>query len=154
MGVICSSTSSISDGSARSMVAMTMTMAGILPRSSDRRRESPRSNEFRRQNPTAIGPAPRTAALTTRFGARTDDPLGDPAEGTRRAARRAQARRRQRLSNVADMQAALITDQETLELVEFDDPVPTDDQIVVDIAYCGVCGTDVHAYQTPGPANP
>lgn len=58
------------------------------------------------------------------------------------------------MSNVADMQAALITDQETLELVEFDDPVPTDDQIVVDIAYCGVCGTDVHAYQTPGPANP
>ena len=52
------------------------------------------------------------------------------------------------------MQAALITDQETLELVEFDDPVPTDEQIVVDIAYCGVCGTDVHAYQTPGPANP
>ncbi len=52
------------------------------------------------------------------------------------------------------MQAALITGQELVELVEFPEPVPTADQIVVDIAYCGVCGTDVHSYQTPGAAWP
>lgn len=52
------------------------------------------------------------------------------------------------------MHAALITAQETVELVEFPEPTPTDEQIVVDIAYCGICGTDVHSYQTPGPAWP
>lgn len=52
------------------------------------------------------------------------------------------------------MQAALITDQETVELIEFPEPDPAPDQVVVDIAYCGVCGTDVHSFQSPGPAHP
>ena len=52
------------------------------------------------------------------------------------------------------MLAALITEKETLELLEFDEPEPRPDQVVVDITYCGICGTDVHSYQTPGPANP
>lgn len=51
------------------------------------------------------------------------------------------------------MQAALITDVETVELVDFPEPEPRPDQVVVDIAYCGVCGTDVHGYQT-GRARP
>lgn len=51
------------------------------------------------------------------------------------------------------MQAALITDVETVELLEFPDPEPRADQIVVDITYCGICGTDVHAWQT-GRARP
>ncbi|MGI9623703.1 MAG: zinc-dependent alcohol dehydrogenase [Acidimicrobiales bacterium] len=46
------------------------------------------------------------------------------------------------------MKAALITAKETVELLEFPDPDPTPDQVVVDISYCGVCGTDVHGYQT------
>ena len=34
------------------------------------------------------------------------------------------------------MQAALITDQETIELLEFPEPEPEPDQVVVDIAFC------------------
>lgn len=52
------------------------------------------------------------------------------------------------------MHAALITGQETVELIEFDDPEPTPTGVVVDIALCGVCGTDVHAYQNGHPYNP
>lgn len=52
------------------------------------------------------------------------------------------------------MKAALITEKETVELLEFPDPEPTADQVVVDIAFCGICGTDIHSYQTPGPASP
>lgn len=44
------------------------------------------------------------------------------------------------------MQAALITGPSRVELREFPDPRPADGGVVVDIAYCGVCGTDVHAY--------
>jgi (R,R)-butanediol dehydrogenase / meso-butanediol dehydrogenase / diacetyl reductase len=46
------------------------------------------------------------------------------------------------------MQAALITDVETVELLDFPDPDPRPDQVVVDITYCGICGTDVHAFQS------
>lgn len=50
--------------------------------------------------------------------------------------------------------AALITGQHQLELREFPDPVPADAGVVVDVAYCGVCGTDVHAYQSGRPYTP
>jgi threonine dehydrogenase-like Zn-dependent dehydrogenase len=46
------------------------------------------------------------------------------------------------------MQAALITGQRRVELIEFPDPTPAPAGVVVDVAFCGVCGTDVHAYQT------
>jgi (R,R)-butanediol dehydrogenase/meso-butanediol dehydrogenase/diacetyl reductase len=52
------------------------------------------------------------------------------------------------------MHAALITGKETVELVDFPDPVPAPTGVVVDIAFCGVCGTDVHAYQSGRPYNP
>lgn len=52
------------------------------------------------------------------------------------------------------MFAALITGRSTLELVEFPDPVPADGGVVVDIAYCGICGTDIHAYQSGSPYHP
>lgn len=52
------------------------------------------------------------------------------------------------------MHAALITGKERVELVEFPDPTPASHCVVVDIAFCGVCGTDVHAYQTGQPYNP
>lgn len=52
------------------------------------------------------------------------------------------------------MKAALITDKETIEFVTFDDPSPAPDEVVVDITYCGICGTDIHAYQSPGAAWP
>ncbi|WP_420452293.1 zinc-dependent alcohol dehydrogenase [Ilumatobacter sp.] len=52
------------------------------------------------------------------------------------------------------MHAALITGTETVELVEFDEPTPAPTGVVVDIAFCGICGTDVHAYQSGRPYNP
>ncbi|MGB3734180.1 MAG: zinc-binding dehydrogenase [Ilumatobacter sp.] len=52
------------------------------------------------------------------------------------------------------MYAALITGTETVELREFPDPVPADRGVVVDIAFCGICGTDIHAYQSGREYNP
>ncbi len=52
------------------------------------------------------------------------------------------------------IRAGLITGAGVLELREFADPVPAPAGVVVDIAYCGICGTDVHAYQSGQPYNP
>ena len=52
------------------------------------------------------------------------------------------------------MQAALITGKELIEFVDFDDPSPEPEQIVVDITYCGICGTDIHAFQSDGAHGP
>jgi (R,R)-butanediol dehydrogenase/meso-butanediol dehydrogenase/diacetyl reductase len=52
------------------------------------------------------------------------------------------------------MFAALITGKSTLEMVEFPDPTPSPTGVVVDVAYCGICGTDIHAYQSGRPYNP
>ena len=52
------------------------------------------------------------------------------------------------------MFAALITGRRQVDLVEFPEPVPADGGVVVEIAYCGVCGTDVHAYVSGEPYNP
>ena len=52
------------------------------------------------------------------------------------------------------MFAALITGRSTLEMVEFPDPVPAAGGVVVDIAFCGICGTDIHAYQSGVPYHP
>ena len=49
------------------------------------------------------------------------------------------------------MLAALITGKDTVELREFPDPTPAPTGVVVDIAFCGICGTDVHAYQSGRP---
>lgn len=42
--------------------------------------------------------------------------------------------------------AALIAGAGLLEVRDFPDPIPATAGVVVDVAYCGVCGTDVHAY--------
>jgi (R,R)-butanediol dehydrogenase/meso-butanediol dehydrogenase/diacetyl reductase len=52
------------------------------------------------------------------------------------------------------MRAALITGKETVELREFPDPQPAPSGIVVDVAFCGICGTDVHAFQSGRAYNP
>ncbi len=46
------------------------------------------------------------------------------------------------------MKAALITGQEQLELLDFEQTRPIPSGVVVDIAYCGICGTDVASYHT------
>ena len=52
------------------------------------------------------------------------------------------------------MQAALVTGKRKIELVEMPDPVPEPAKAIVEIAYCGICGTDLHAYQSGAPYNP
>jgi len=50
---------------------------------------------------------------------------------------------------------ALITGKETVELQEFAEPTPTDVRgVVVDVALCGICGTDIHAWQSGSEYNP
>lgn len=52
------------------------------------------------------------------------------------------------------MQAAIITGKEIIELLEFAEPTPGEGQAVVRISYCGICGTDLHAYQSGVMENP
>ena len=54
----------------------------------------------------------------------------------------------------APMHAALVTGRHQVEFREFPDPVPAADGVVVDIALCGICGTDVHAYTSGRPYRP
>lgn len=58
------------------------------------------------------------------------------------------------LSYRRHMRAAVITGQHRVELIEVPEPAPLPGGVVVDIALCGVCGTDVHAYQSGAPYNP
>jgi (R,R)-butanediol dehydrogenase/meso-butanediol dehydrogenase/diacetyl reductase len=48
------------------------------------------------------------------------------------------------------MQAGVITGKGVFELREVPEPDPLADGVVVDIRYCGICGTDVQAYQYGG----
>ncbi len=52
------------------------------------------------------------------------------------------------------MDAALITGKGELRLQSFDEPTPAPAGVVVDIDLCGICGTDIHAYQSGQPYNP
>ena len=47
-----------------------------------------------------------------------------------------------------------MTGREQFELIDVDDPVPSDGQVVVAISRCGICGSDVHAYAEGWPYNP
>ncbi|MEL6984018.1 MAG: alcohol dehydrogenase catalytic domain-containing protein, partial [Actinomycetota bacterium] len=52
------------------------------------------------------------------------------------------------------IEAALITGRAEVTLQAFDDPTPAPAGVVVDIQLCGICGTDLHAYQSGVPYNP
>ncbi len=52
------------------------------------------------------------------------------------------------------MQVGLVTGKHTLELRDMPQPTPAPGKAVVDIVYCGICGTDLHAYQSGEPYNP
>ncbi len=52
------------------------------------------------------------------------------------------------------MRAGIITGKESFELVEVDDPSPRPGQVVVAIDRCGICGSEVHAYQEGWPYSP
>ncbi len=52
------------------------------------------------------------------------------------------------------MRAGLVTGKEAIELIEFAAPVCEPGKVVVDIIYCGICGTDLHAWLSGEPYNP
>jgi len=52
------------------------------------------------------------------------------------------------------MRAAIISGRGSLELREFPEPEPHPDGVVVEVRYCGICGTDVHAYADGEPYPP
>jgi (R,R)-butanediol dehydrogenase/meso-butanediol dehydrogenase/diacetyl reductase len=52
------------------------------------------------------------------------------------------------------MKAGLITGHEKIEFQEFPSPVPDLGKAVVEISHCGICGTDLHAFQSGAPYNP
>ena len=52
------------------------------------------------------------------------------------------------------MQVGLVTAQHEISLVEMPTPEPSSGKAVVDITYCGICGTDIHAFQSGEPYNP
>jgi len=52
------------------------------------------------------------------------------------------------------MQVGLVTGKRQIQLLEMPDPEPSPGRAVVDISYCGICGTDVHAYLSGAPYNP
>jgi (R,R)-butanediol dehydrogenase/meso-butanediol dehydrogenase/diacetyl reductase len=52
------------------------------------------------------------------------------------------------------MLVGLITGRERLDLIDVPEPTPSPTGVVVDISYCGICGTDVHAYRSGDPYSP
>jgi (R,R)-butanediol dehydrogenase/meso-butanediol dehydrogenase/diacetyl reductase len=52
------------------------------------------------------------------------------------------------------MQVGLVTGKRQIELVDMPEPEPSAGRAVVDISYCGICGTDVHAFLSGAPYNP
>ena len=48
----------------------------------------------------------------------------------------------------------LVTGLRQIEIREFPEPTPAPETAVVQIAYCGICGTDLHAYASGEPYNP
>lgn len=37
-----------------------------------------------------------------------------------------------------------------LEVIDLPKPIPSEGEVLVKVLYCGICGTDVHAYKMPG----
>ncbi len=54
----------------------------------------------------------------------------------------------------AAVRVGLVTGRERLELTERPDPEPAPQGAVVEIRYCGICGTDLHAFHSGAPYNP
>ena len=52
------------------------------------------------------------------------------------------------------MRAGIVTGKGQFDLVEVADPSPSEGQVVVAISRCGICGSDVHAYQEGWPYAP
>jgi D-arabinose 1-dehydrogenase-like Zn-dependent alcohol dehydrogenase len=49
----------------------------------------------------------------------------------------------------ADMTAMVLRTDRSIGLERRPLPIPRDDQVLVDIDLCGICGSDLHSPQTP-----
>ncbi len=47
------------------------------------------------------------------------------------------------------VRTATVSERHQLDIREADLPKPAGEQVVVQIRYCGVCGTDVHGFEAP-----
>ena len=45
------------------------------------------------------------------------------------------------------MRALVYTGVEAMEMRDWEDPVPVEGQALINVAHCGLCGSDMHAYQ-------
>jgi L-iditol 2-dehydrogenase len=53
------------------------------------------------------------------------------------------------------MKALLLTAPSKLELVDFANPQPADDEVIVRVRACGICGSDIHGWDgSTGRRNP
>jgi threonine dehydrogenase-like Zn-dependent dehydrogenase len=52
------------------------------------------------------------------------------------------------------VRAGLVVGKEQIELREFPAPEPEPSKAVVQIDYCGICGTDLHPFHQGGGYNP
>jgi len=54
------------------------------------------------------------------------------------------------------MRAARFHGREDLRIEEVPRPIPKDDEVLVDIEWCGICGSDLHEYEhgLPPPSPP
>ncbi|HSF95582.1 MAG TPA: zinc-binding dehydrogenase [Thermohalobaculum sp.] len=50
------------------------------------------------------------------------------------------------------MRGVLFTGNRTLELRDFPDPSPAEDEVVIEIRASGMCGSDLHVYRAPEPS--
>ena len=50
---------------------------------------------------------------------------------------------------MTSVRTATVSAPHELDIREADVPKPAGDQVVVQIRYCGVCGTDVHGFESP-----
>lgn len=48
------------------------------------------------------------------------------------------------------MKGVVFTGNRQIEIQEFPDPTPRDDEVVLEIKASGMCGTDLHLYRSPG----
>ncbi len=52
------------------------------------------------------------------------------------------------------MRVGLVTGRGRIEIQDLPEPEPAPGKAVVEISYCGICGTDLHAYHSGDPYNP
>ena len=45
------------------------------------------------------------------------------------------------------MRAAIVEDKRKIAIREVPDPIPDDDEVLIRVRYCGICGSDLHVYE-------